>query len=71
MEQNQQSETNLSRVRECLKAVIKLTVVSALNMCGTIDLRKYISILKKEGLDIVSEPTQNVNKKRFNTYYLK
>lgn len=71
MEQNQQSETNLSRVRECLQAGIKLTVATALTLCHTVDLRKYISLLRKEGLDIVSEPTQNGNKKRFNTYYLK
>lgn len=65
-----QQETNLSRVREALKSGIRLTVLTAISL-GTIDLRKYVSMLKKEGMNIISEPTQNGNKKRFNTYYLK
>lgn len=66
-----QIETNISMVRNAFKAGIKLTVASALRICKTVDLRKYVSMLRKEGLDIVSEPTINGNKKRFNTYYLK
>jgi hypothetical protein len=49
----------------------KLTVLTAIKYCRTVDLRKYISMLKREGLDIISEPTFNDNKKRFNTYYLR
>jgi len=71
MEQNQQSETNLSRVRDALNAGMKLTVLSAIKIANTVDARKYISMLKREGMDIISEPTQNGNKKRFNTYYLR
>ena len=66
-----QIETNISLVRLYLTAGVKLTVASALRYCHTVDLRKYISMLRKEGLDIVSEPTSNGNKKRFNTYYLR
>lgn len=68
---NDQIETNLSRVRLCLMGGAKLTVLTAIRYCKTIDLRKYVSMLRKEGLDIVAEPTQNGNKKRFNTYYLR
>ena len=66
-----QIETNLSRVRLCLMGGAKLTVLTAIKYCRTVDLRKYISMLKREGLDIISEPTFNANKKRFNTYYLR
>lgn len=66
-----QIETNLSRVRMCLLGGAKLTVLTAIRYCRTIDLRKYISMLRKEGLDIIAEPTFNSNKKRFNTYYLR
>lgn len=68
---NDQIETNLSRVRLCLMGGAKLTVLTAIKYCRTIDLRKYVSMLRKEGLDIIAEPTFNENKKRFNTYYLK
>lgn len=66
-----QFETNKAKVKMCLNGGAKLTVLSAIRYCSTIDLRKYISILKREGMDIISEPTQNGNKKRFNTYYLR
>lgn len=65
-----QVETNKANVKNALNAGLKLTVLSAVKL-GTIDLRKYVSILKREGMDIISEPTQNENKKRFNTYYLR
>lgn len=66
-----QSETNLSKVRDAFNSGLKLTVLSAIKIASTIDLRKYVSMLKREGLDIVAEPTFNGNKKRFNTYYLR
>ena len=66
-----QTETNLFKVRQAFNNGLKLTVLSAISIASTIDLRKYVSMLKKEGMDIISEPTQNGNKKRFNTYYLK
>lgn len=66
-----QLETNKAKVKMWLNAGAKLTVLSAIKYCQTTDLRKYCSMLKKEGMDIISEPTQNGNKKRFNTYYLR
>lgn len=65
-----QVETNKENVKNALNAGLKLTVLSAIKL-GTIDLRKYVSMLRKEGMDIISEPTQNGNKKRYNTYYLR
>ncbi len=69
--ENQQSETNKALVKIFLTGGAKLTVLTAIKYCRTVDLRKYVSILRSEGMDIISEPTQNGNKKRFNTYYLR
>jgi hypothetical protein len=66
-----QQETNLFKVRQALNNGMRLTVLSAISIASTIDLRKYVSMLRKEGMNIIGEPTQNGNKKRFNTYYLK
>jgi len=71
MENSNQQETNLSKVRSAFNSGLKLTVLSAISIASTIDLRKYVSMLKKEGMNIIAEPTENGNKKRFNTYYLK
>jgi len=71
MENSNQQETNLSKVRAAFNSGLKLTVLSAISIASTIDLRKYVSVLKKEGMNIIAEPTENGNKKRFNTYYLK
>lgn len=67
----EQTETNLAKVRIALESGLRLTVLSAISIASTIDLRKYISMLRKEGMHIIGEPTSNGNKKRFNTYYLK
>ena len=65
-----QTETNLAKVRQAFNNGLRLTVLSAISIASTIDLRKYVSMLRKEGMDIVGEPTTNGNKKRFNTYFL-
>lgn len=66
-----QHETNLLKVRQAFNNGMRLTVLGIVNICNTIDGRKYISMLRKEGMDIIGEPTTNGNKKRFNTYYLR
>lgn len=66
-----QQQTNLANVRQALNNGMRLTVLGIVNICNTIDGRKYISMLRKEGMDIIGEPTTNGNKKRFNTYYLR
>lgn len=71
METLSQHETNLSKVRSAFNNGLRLTVLSAISIASTIDLRKYVSMLKKEGMNIISEPTSNGKNKRFNTYYLK
>lgn len=64
-----QVETNKSRVKQAFIDGCRLTVLTAISF-GTIDLRKYVSMLKKEGMDIKAEPTSNGKNKRFNVYYL-
>lgn len=66
---DKQQETNLSRVKSALESGMKLSVISVLNLCQTIDARKYISILRKQGMDIKSEWVQK-GKKSYKIYYL-
>jgi len=65
-----QQQTNLSKVKGALEAGLTLTVLTATYLCSTVDLRKYVSMLKQDGMNIISEPCENGNKKRFNKYYL-
>ena len=64
-----QQETNLSRVKSALESGMKLSVISVLNLCQTIDARKYISMLRQQGMNIKSEWVQK-GKKSYKIYYL-
>jgi len=64
-----QQETNLSKVRQAFKNGLRLTVVSAISICNTSELRVYVTQLIREGLDIKSEWREN-NGKRFKLYWL-
>lgn len=61
-------QTNLQRVKSALESGLKLTVLTAISICETVDLRKYISILKKDGMDIKSEWIQK-GSKSFKRYW--
>ena len=65
----EQQETNLSRVKSALESGIKLTVVSAIKICNTSELRCYITQLIRSGMKIKSEWKTN-KEKRFKIYYL-
>ena len=64
-----QQETNLSKVRSAFENGLKLTVVSALMICNTSELRVYVTRLIRDGLNIKSEWKTN-NNKRFKIYWL-
>ena len=66
---DKQQETNLQRVKSALESGMKLSVISVLNLCQTIDARKYISMLRQQGMDIKSEWVQK-GKKSYKIYYL-
>jgi hypothetical protein len=65
----EQQETNLSKVKSALESGLKLSVISVLNLCQTIDARKYISMLRQQGMDIKSEWVQK-GKKSYKVYWL-
>lgn len=64
------NETNLAKVRNALNSGLRLTVLSAISICSTVDLRKYVSMLRKEGLNIQNEWVQKGNKS-YKVYWLK
>ena len=64
-----QEQTNLSKVKSALESGLKLTVLSAISIASTIDLRKYISMLRQQGMDIKSEWVQK-GKKSYKIYWL-
>lgn len=57
------------QMREDLEGGMTLTVLTGLKLYKTIDLRKYISDLKKEGMNIQSRWVQR-NKKRYKEYFI-
>lgn len=65
----EQTETNLAKVRQALNQGLRLTVLTAISICDTVDLRKYVSMLKREGMNIQSEWVQKGNKS-FKKYFL-
>ncbi len=65
----EQPETNLSKVKQCFENGLKLTVLTAIELCSTIDLRKYVSMLRKDGMNIQSDWVQKGNKS-YKVYYL-
>ena len=64
-----QHETNLSRVRSAFEDGLILTVVKAITLCNTSELRVYVTKLIREGLNIKSEWKEN-NGKRFKIHWL-
>lgn len=60
---------NKQRIRNLLEKGKRLTVLSVLNKIGTIELRVYISKLRREGLDIKGDWTKR-NGKNFKIYYI-
>ena len=65
----EQQQTNLSKVKSALESGLKLTVVSAITICNTSELRTYITQLIRSGMNIKSEWKTN-KEKRFKVYYL-
>ena len=60
---------NQQRIRSLLEKGKRLTVVSVLRIVGTIELRVYISKLRREGLNIKGDWTKR-NGKKFKIYYI-
>ena len=65
----EQQQTNLQRVKSALESGMKLTVVSAIKICKTSELRTYITKLIRQGMNIQSEWKENKGK-RFKVYWL-
>ena len=65
----EQQETNLSRVKSALESGLKLTVVSAIKICNTSELRTYVTQLIRQGMNIQSKWMENKGK-RFKIYWL-
>jgi len=69
METSSQNETNLSRVKSAFENGLRLTVLTAVSICETVDLRKYVSMLRESGMDIKDDWIQK-GKKSFKVYWL-
>ena len=69
MEKQINSENNLKAIRTQLQRGWRITVQSVLSSVGTQELRHYISILRREDLNIKSEWVSK-NGKHFKEYYL-
>lgn len=65
----EQQETNLSRVKSALESGLRLTVVSAITLCNTSELRTYVTQLIRQGMNIQSKWMKNKGK-RFKIYWL-
>jgi len=64
-----QNETNLSRVKSAFESGLRLTVVSAIELCHTSELRVYVTQLIRSGLNIKSDWCYSKEKK-WKVYYL-
>lgn len=65
----EQQQTNLAKVTNAFNNGLRLTVVSALAICNTSELRCYVTQLIRQGVNIKSEWRTN-NGKRFKLYWL-
>ena len=65
----EQQQTNLSRVKSALESGLRLTVVSAITICNTSELRTYVTQLIRSGMNIKSEWKENKGK-RYKIYRL-
>lgn len=64
--------TTKDQLRNWLNAGNSITVLDATTILKTVDLRQYITQLRREGLNIVDEWQRNNNtNKRFKKYWLK
>lgn len=60
---------NLEAIKDLLESGKKLSVVSVLNMVGTIELRHYIAILRKQ-MSIADKWVKSPEGKRYKEYWL-
>lgn len=70
METNETNHSHLSNIRKLLLGGSKLTVLSVLKLLRTIELRHYIAILRKEGMNIKDEWKTSESGKRYKIYWL-
>lgn len=63
-------QTNLSAIRKLLLGGCKLTVLLVLRIVNTLELRHYLSILRKEGMIIKDEWKTTDDGKRFKVYWV-
>lgn len=66
----EQNKTTKAKIKEFFQSGKVLTSCTAAAQFLTADLRKYVSILRSEGLKIVDETVENGNNKRFKKYWL-
>jgi len=69
MESGEKEATKKAKIQELLAAKQRISVKTTWRETGTTELRYYVALLKKEGLDILSEwVTKEGN--RFKEYWL-
>lgn len=71
MNQQANHDTNLTLIRAQLLAGKRISVMSVLKSVGTLELRHYISELKRNSDLVIAGEWTCRNNKRFKEYYLK
>lgn len=71
METTQPKKTTKQKIKEILLSGTVLTSCGTAEIYLTADFRKYVSDLRKEGLNIIDEWTTSSTGKRFKNYWLK
>lgn len=66
----QQNLTTKSQIKAYLMAGKVLTSCDCARLFITADCRKFVSLLRAEGLKIEDELVENANKKRFKRYFI-
>ncbi len=69
MNDSNDKATNLARIKELFEAGEKLTVITTYKKVSTFELKHYVMILRKAGLQIVDEWKSN-DRKRWKVYWL-
>lgn len=70
-ENNRLKKSTKDKIKEMFLAGHIMTSCDAAGEFVTADLRKYVSMLKREGLDIIGEWMKSENGKHFKKYWLK
>lgn len=70
MESQDNKIKNMEAIKDLLNAGLKISVISVLESVGTIELRHYIAILRKE-MRIADKWVKSPDGKRYKEYWIK